>query len=115
MLNKIKTDLDIQVFDDDTVYYGKSTYLTPRIMGGTVKNKETIFTKFYKLLDNKTVKINIDELPQHFNGLFTIKIRSVANKMYEEKYFTILEVTDILVTDVIDNTLDKDKPLSLKY
>lgn len=114
LILKIQSDINESVNDYDTVFYGKSNYLTPRIIGGTVNNEKTVFTKIYKLINNNTVKINTDEVPQQFKGLFTIKIRSVANNTDADNYL-ILEVIDILITDIIKNTVENNKPLSYKY
>lgn len=114
LILKIQSDINESVNDYDTVFYGKSKYLTPRIIGGTVNNEKTVFTKIYKLINNNTIKINTDEVPQQFKGLFTIKIRSVANNTDSDNYL-ILEVIDILITDIIKNTVENDKPLSYKY
>lgn len=114
LILKIQSDIKETVNDYDTVFYGKSNYLTPRIIGGTVNDNKTVFTKIYKLINNNTVKINTDEVPKQFKGLFTIKIRSVANNTEGDNYL-ILEVIDILITEIIKNTVDNDKPLSYKY
>lgn len=113
LINKIQSNLNFSVKDEDTVFYGKSNYLTPRITGGTVNGKKEIFTNIYKLINNKSVKINVNEVPEQFNGLFTVKIRAVADE--SNYYYLILEVVDILITEIIKITVNEKKPLSYKY
>jgi alpha-amylase/alpha-mannosidase (GH57 family) len=113
LINKIQSNLKFNVKDEDTVFYGKSNYLTPRITGGTVNDKKQIFTNFYKLINDKSIKITVNEIPQQFKGLFTIKIRAVADE--SNYYYLILEVVDVLITDVIKRTVNKNVPLSYKY
>lgn len=118
LINKIQSDINVSVNDYDTVFRGKNVYLTPRIIGGTVNNKTNIFTKFYKIVNGKPVKITVNEVPQQFKGLFTIKVRSVvtSNTDTDKPKYLILELSEILITDILKNTVKNNKyPSSYKY
>lgn len=115
LINKIQSDINQEINDHDTVFYGRSNYLTPRLPGGTVNNKISIFTKIYKVINCKSVKITVNDIPNKFKGLFTIKLRSVgSSNMTERPNFLILDITEILITEIIENTVDNN-PSSFKY
>jgi hypothetical protein len=116
LINKIQSDINEDVNDYDTVFNGRSSYLTPRLPGGTVNNETVIFTKIYKLINNNPVKIEITDLPNKFKGLFTVKLRSVStSNTVERPKYLILEITEILITEIIENTVINKIPSSFKY
>ena len=99
LINKIQSDINIETDDYDTVFYGKSNYLTPRLPGGTVNEEHVIYTKIYKVINKKAVRIDIIDIPNQFKGLFTVKLRSVgSSNLTERPNFLILEITEILST-----------------
>lgn len=116
LINKIQSDINEAVDDHDTIWNGKSVYLTPRLPGGTVNNKITVFTKIYKLINNKSVEIEFTDIPNQFKGLFTVKLRSVATSITVERpKYLILEIKEILITEIIENTVYNKNPSSFKY
>ena len=115
LINKIQSDINIETDDHDTVFYGKSNYLTPRLPGGTVNEEHVIYTKIYKVINKKAVRIDIIDIPNQFKGLFTVKLRSVgSSNLTERPNFLILEITEILITEIINNTVNNN-PSSFKY
>lgn len=79
LIDKIKSDIGENIIQTNSLYVGrdnKNNYILAEIN----KSKNNIYTKLYKLNFNKYVKININEIPNNFKAIITIRIKSLLEK-----------------------------------
>src|ERR1700730_6568970 len=109
LLLKIEKDLNLTILKDDFLYIKNNKFLISWYPGYFKDNNPIIFTNCYKLDTLK--KLNLNEIPNKFNGFFTIKLKYICENSYNNIKLTLL--TD-LYEIMVDEKLEEIVPLSLK-
>lgn len=111
LIYKLKYDLHLNLINDDFLYSKNNKFLVTRVPGFYKNNEYIIFSKFYDF-DNSN-RIPYNEIPKKFNGIFTIKLKSICKNNYnnKEKITLNTELHEIFIINDIQDS--KNIPLSI--
>lgn len=104
LINKIKNDLNRNVILDNSLFTGNNNYSNKYILGDINKYKDKIYTKIFKINNNKFNSIDISLIPNNFKAIITIRIKSLLEK--DNNFMLNNEIFQIIVKNPI--ILNKD-------
>jgi hypothetical protein len=104
LIDKIKNDLNRNVILDNSLFTGNNNDSNKYILGDINKSKDKIYTKTFKINNNKFNSIAIDLVPNNFKAIITIRIKSLLEK--DDNFMLNNEIFQIVVKNQI--ILNKD-------
>lgn len=99
LIKFISTNIKTNILEYDSIYENKKSYILGFIPGYKKENKNTIFLKLNKYVDNQLNQVDInnlqeDDIPRNFHGIITLKVKALCKDTYNE------EIKHKLVNDI---------------
>lgn len=105
LISKIKKDLNKHVTLNNSLFTGNNNANHNYILADINKSKNDVFTKIFKLNNNKFNSIHIDFVPLNFKTLIAIRIKSLLEKNHN--FMLNNDIFQIIIKDEI--ILDKNE------
>lgn len=115
LIKFISTNIKINILEYDSIYEKKKSYILGFIPGYKKDDKNNIFLKINKYIDNKLNQININNLqendiPRNFHGIVTLKIKSLCEDTYnsETKHKLVNDIHKItIINEIVEENNEK--------
>lgn len=120
LIKFISTNIKTNILEYDSIYENKKSYILGFIPGYKKENKNTIFLKLNKYVDNQLNQVDInnlqeDDIPRNFHGIITLKVKSLCKDTYNEeiKYKLVNDIHKITIINEIheNNNENEDDEL----
>lgn len=103
LINKVKNDLIQNVIHTNSLYIGKNNNSNNYILANINKSKDNIYTKLFKIINNKFEQIDIKSVPNNFRAIITVRIKSILEKnndwMLNNELYQIIIKREIILAN----------------
>lgn len=108
LINKVKKDLIQNVIHTNSLYVGKNNSCNNYILADINKSKNNIYTKLFKIINNKFEQIDIKLVPNNFRAIITVRIKSILEK--NNDWMLNNELYQIIIKGEINLANNKNQP-----
>ena len=108
LINKVKKDLIQNVIHTNSLYVGKNNSCNNYILADINKSKNNIYTKLFKIINNKFEQIDIKLVPNNFRAILSVRIKSILEK--NNDWMLNNELYQIIIKGEINLANNKNQP-----